>query len=113
MKMVYIITLCFIVFDFVSGFIKAIKNKEVSSKILREGIFHKGGFIMLVCLATLIEYGQGYVFDTTIPVVMPCCVYICITEITSILENISKINPAILPEKLQEIFANFIAKEEK
>lgn len=113
MKMVYIITLAFIIFDFVSGYIAAIKNENVSSKIMREGLFHKAGLVMLMVLAAVLEYGQGYIFESTqIPVIVPTCGYICVMEITSILENIVKLNPEILPEKITMIFGRFTNKED-
>ena len=75
MKMVYIVTLIFIIFDFASGYIAAVKNKEVSSKVMREGIFHKAALIMLMVLAAAVEYAEGFIFTgNPIPVVMPCCV---------------------------------------
>lgn len=109
MKMAYIVTLIFIALDFASGYIAAVKNKEVSSKVMREGIFHKAALIMLMVLAAAVEYAEGFVFtENPIPVEMPCCVYICIMEITSVLENICKMNPEILPEKIRAIFGAFI-----
>lgn len=107
MYMLYVVTFSFIILDFLTGFIGAVKNKEVSSTVLREGLYHKGGFILLVVLATLLEYTQGYFFEDIIPVIVPCCVYIVVTETTSILENVCKLNPEIMPEKLQEIFGQF------
>ena len=113
MKMVYIITLAFIIFDFVSGYVAAIKNEDVSSKVMREGLFHKAGLVMLMVLAAVIEYGQAYIFDSApIPIIIPACGYICIMEITSILENITKLNPDILPEKIAMIFGKFTEKED-
>lgn len=111
MYMVYLITLIFIVLDFASGIVKALKNKNVSSQVLREGLFHKMAYIILVVLAVLIEQAEGLVIDSTIPVVIPACAYIVFTEITSILENVTQINPEILPEKLASIFASFTDKE--
>lgn len=112
-NMIYVVTFIFILLDFFTGFVAAVKNKEVSSKVLREGLYHKGGFILLAVLATLIEHTQGFFFADIIPVVIPCCVYIVVTEITSILENICKLNPEILPEKLQEIFGQFTGDRKK
>ena len=112
MKMVYIITLAFIIFDFVSGYVAAIKNEDVSSKVMREGLFHKAGLVMLMVLAAVIEHGQAYIDSAPIPVIIPACGYICIMEITSILENITKLNPDILPDKIAMIFGKFTEKED-
>ena len=38
---IYIVTLCFILFDSVTGIIKALYNKKLNSTALRKGLFHK------------------------------------------------------------------------
>lgn len=102
-----LITGIFILFDIISGIIQAIANKDVSSEKLRKGAFHKIAFVLIVCLAYLIDYGVGYIdMGFNFPIVIPTCTYICFTEIISILENIVKLNPSLKGSKILDIFQN-------
>lgn len=100
-----IIALTFNALDLVSGIISAVKSKDIKSSKLRDGLFKKVGFILCYFLAWIIDtQGKiiGFRLDVTIlPIII---LYVCTTELISILENISKINNDILPEKLMELF---------
>lgn len=103
--MVFIITAVFIILDMVTGIIKAFKEKNYTSTIMREGLFHKSGSILCVVLGALVDYGQTYIdLGFSVPVAIPLCVYICLMEIGSIIENICTINPQILPDKIKSYF---------
>jgi toxin secretion/phage lysis holin len=103
--MVYAITAAFIVLDIISGAIKAIKSKTWSSTVMREGLFHKMGFVIIVALAVICDYGQQYLqLGFTIPLVSGVCAYIILTEIGSVIENVAVINPELIPDKLRSIF---------
>ena len=98
------VALIFNLTDLVTGLISAVKAKEVQSSKLRDGIFKKIGFLICYFLALMIDsYGSevGFVLDVKLlPVVLG---FVCLTEVVSIIENISKITD-ILPEKLLSIF---------
>nr|DAX03571.1 MAG TPA: holin [Caudoviricetes sp.] len=100
-----LVALGFNALDLCTGFISAIKNKEIQSSKLRDGLFKKVGFMFCYFLAWIIDnYGAiaGIHLDFLI---LPIIVfYACTTELVSILENISKINPDLLPEKLMSLF---------
>lgn len=100
-----IVALVFNALDLVTGIITAIKNKDIQSSKLRDGLFKKVGFVLCYFVAWLIDtQGEliGFKLGTNIlPIII---LYVCTTELVSILENISKINPDILPEKLMELF---------
>ena len=86
----------FIIFDIVSGILQAISNPELSSEKLRQGAWHKMGLVLFVCLAYFIDYGTGYLdLGFNFPIVTPLCIYICITEVVSIVENITKMAPEL------------------
>lgn len=106
------VALIFNAIDLVTGIISAIKNKEVKSQKLRDGLFKKVGFIFCYFVAWLID-SQGYKVGFNIGTqVLPIIIlYACTTELTSIIENICKINPDLLPEKLMKLFN--IKKEDK
>lgn len=103
--MIYLLTAFFILFDMVSGVIKAMKKRKFTSSVMREGLFHKCGSILCVVFGFAVDKAQAY-FDlgVTIPVAIAICTYIVIMEIGSIIENICEINPQILPEKLKKYF---------
>lgn len=80
-----IASLIFMVGDYVSGFIQAVINNNVDSKIMREGLFRK----ILLVLVILLSFIFQYAFN--IPIISKVvCIYIIIMEIVSILENLKK-----------------------
>ena len=103
--MVYAIVGAFIVFDFVTGLIKAIKEKVFNSSIMREGLFHKCGSIFVIVLAALMEFANTHLnLGINVPLVATASAYICLMEFGSIIENVGKINPKLVPEKIRELF---------
>ena len=100
-----IIVLIFNLFDLISGIISAVKSKDLQSAKLRDGLFKKVGFIMCYILAYVVDNYGGYIGLNLGVLILPIVVlYTCTTELVSILENISKINSDLLPEKLMELF---------
>lgn len=99
-----ICALVFNVLDILSGLIAAIKNKNLESGKLRDGLFKKVGFIFCYFMAWLLDaHGTEIGFSIGVSVLPIIILYVCTTEIVSITENISKINPDIVPEKLLEM----------
>ena len=100
-----IIALVFNALDITTGIITAVKNKDIQSSKLRDGLFKKIGFILCYFVAWLVDNEGtliGFQLGTSIlPIII---LYVCTTELVSILENICNINPDILPEKLMELF---------
>lgn len=102
-----IIVLLFIVLDIITGVTQAIQNKDVSSSKLRQGAFHKFSYILILTLAYLIEYSMGFVdLGFNIPIVNGVCIYLILTEIVSIMENIIKMNPGLENSKIWDLFRN-------
>lgn len=106
--MQHIIVLGFIGVDFVTGSIMAIKAGDFTSTKMREGLYRKFGSILIIVMSLLINYAQRY-FSLGINVDVNLAVesYIILMEITSIIENVGKINPNILPEKIKKILGKF------
>lgn len=93
---VFLITFLFILLDILSGVTQAVKNKTLSSVIMREGIYHKLSYVIAIALSALIEYGVLHMdLGFTTPLLMPVCVMICLTEIVSIVENVERLNPEL------------------
>lgn len=100
-----LITFGFIVLDFCTGLVKAFKEKKYTSSVMREGLYHKCGEILLLMLALLGDYAQRYVdIGITIPIAGSICAYIILMEIGSVIENVGKINPALIPDKIKPFF---------
>lgn len=103
--MIYIITACFILLDMITGVVKAFKEKNYTSSVMREGLFHKCGSVLCVTFGFLVDYAQNFLdFGVSVPVALSVCVYICLMEIGSIIENVCSINPQIMPEKIKGYF---------
>lgn len=103
--MKYLLTGGFMVLDLGTGLVKAIKEKNYNSSVMREGLLHKCGSILCVTLGVLVDYANNYLnLGITVPIANAICTYITLMEIGSIIENIGRINPQILPDKLREHF---------
>lgn len=99
-----VIALIFNALDLLSGIVASVKNKDVKSSKLRDGLFKKVGFMFCYFIGWLVDtqgYRVGFNITNVLPIIL---LYSCTTELVSIIENICKINPDILPEKLMEIF---------
>lgn len=102
---IILVALVFNGLDLVTGIFGAIRDgDQIKSSKLRDGLFKKVGFIFCYALGIAINYAESYLtlpFDMDlVPVI---CTYAIITEVVSIVENISKINPDILPDKLKKL----------
>ena len=102
-----IITLCFMCTDIVFGLLQAAKNKCLDSSKMRDGLFHKIGFIGAIVLAYLCEYALAYIdLGFAAPLAIPVCVFICLTEVVSILENLGKLAPELATNEFLKLFEN-------
>lgn len=90
--------LLFSLFDVIIGYIQAIINKCPDSTKMRNGLLHKFLIILVLIGSFVIEYAFSLPRVSTM-----VCVYICVMEITSILENLKK---AGLDLKILEYFNN-------
>lgn len=96
--------LCFNGFDFLTGIIAGMKTEGLKSSKLRDGLFKKVGFIACYALAYLLEYAEGYVnLGIEVNLLPIICAYVILTESVSIIENINKINPDIVQDKLKSL----------
>lgn len=106
--MMYAMIACLVmmIFDIITGFIGAWENKNIDSKIMREGIFHKATLVLLIILAWLCEVFIVHVpeLGVSVPLVIPVCVMIFSMELISILENLTIINPELKNNKLLDLF---------
>lgn len=111
---VVIAALLFIVFDFICGFLQAVANKNMASEKLRQGLFHKCGFVFAIVFGILCEWSMSFVdlgFD--VPIALTICVYIILTEIMSILENLGKLSPELASSGFMSIFKTTNKNDDK
>lgn len=101
----YAITFAFICFDYITGLYKAGATRHFSSKIMRQGLWHKAGLVLMMCAGFLVDYAQRFAdIGIDVPVGGGVCVYIILMELVSALENICEGNPEIMPDKLCQLF---------
>lgn len=110
---------CFFhVCDFLTGLVKGVKQKNISSSKMRDGLFKKCGYLILYIVCYMIDkYGTDIGLNLSFHTLTPVICYAVITEIISILENVHGINPDIIPEKILEIlkldYGNEMAEDRK
>ena len=108
MMFVFAIVCAFVLLDVVSGLAAAVKNKELSSSVMHEGLYNKLGEVLLLVVAMFV----GSILDIPpftqlgIPpeVMYLVALYITLMELVSILENICKLNPGLPIAKILAIF---------
>lgn len=92
----------FMLLDVVSGFVGALRNQNLNSTKMRNGIFNKSALLIVMFVAWLVEFTMKNVpalgFDA--PILLPICVIIILMELTSITENVAKISPALAGSRL-------------
>lgn len=110
-----IITLVAMILDIITGFAAALKNADLSSSKMRQGLWHKAGFCGLLVLAYMVQFAMVHMeLGLDFPAVDAICVWIVITEIVSIIENLCIINPAIMDSPVGKLFrlSEDVLKEE-
>lgn len=101
----FAITAILIIMDYGTGVANAIMHNQMSSEKMRNGLWHKFAYIVVICTASLIEWGSQWLdLGFSLPLVTPVLISIALIEITSILENCVKINPELKTYKVLNIF---------
>ena len=95
----------FIVTDYITGVAKAIIQDNLSSKKMREGLGHKFAYFILVLVSWFVD-----MVNLHIQIGLPISVFVCtvggisLIELTSILENITSINPELKDAPFMNVF---------
>lgn len=95
-----ILVFILIVIDIVSGITAAFMKKTIDSSVMRRGLLHKASYILVILLAGTLEWavsvgGPALGVGLDLPIVVPTCIYLGLTEISSIGENLSQIDPSL------------------
>ena len=99
------IVAAFVMMDLATGIMQAVANRALDSTKMRDGLWHKCGFILVVILAALVEWTMQFIdLGFTLPLFVPVCVFIILTEIVSIFENVCKLSPELADSKLARLF---------
>lgn len=102
----YVCTGIFILFDIITGLLKAWHNKQIDSTVLRQGLFNKLSEIIAVAFSAFLEYGSAQIhIGIELPVVAVVASYICLMEFISVIENLCEINP-----RLSKFFSRYLQK---
>ncbi len=110
--MIYAIAFSFIVFDYTTGLYKAGATHHFSSRIMRQGLWHKAGLLLMMCAGFLVDYAQRFAdIGVNVPVGGGVCIYIIMMELVSALENICEGNPEIMPDKICTLFGVTVTKK--
>lgn len=100
-----LIVFAFMACDIISGLIKGWSMRNISSTKLRQGLANKSSFTVMLVLAYLCEYAMGYIdLGFVVPLVPAVAVYICLTEVVSVCENVAEINPELKDSPLFGLF---------
>lgn len=94
---VYVIGVAvFILLDIVSGLLKSWYLKDFKSSVMRSGLFHKVGEIIVLGLLYLVEIEAPVMgLEIGLPMFKVGCGYCAIMEIGSIIENLRAFTPGI------------------
>ena len=91
-----IIVASFILADILTGLIAAVRNGEYKSSVMRVGLWSKLGEVAAILLSVLCEWALPIMnVDIQLPIIEGVSGYICIMELGSCVENITKISPEL------------------
>lgn len=104
--MAVMIALALMALDILLGLAGAVKNKDVQSSKMREGLWHKAGSVGLIVLAYVLDVAVDHVdLGVIFPGVVIVCAYIILMEVGSCLENLVVLNPELRNNPIMKVFA--------
>lgn len=99
-----------VLFDFISGFAKALYTHSVASSKMRDGLFHKFAYVLVVAICILFDYAQAKVnLGTHVPLVSIACGYIILTDTVSFFENLTAFNLQIANMRVVKVILSVLA----
>lgn len=104
--------LVFIIMDYITGIIGAIMYGNLSSTKMREGLGHKFAYLCVFFIAWFIDLEMKHIdigFHSTLTPIVT--IGIVLIELSSIIENIGKINPELAQAEFMKIFTNYNEKD--
>lgn len=99
-----------VLLDFISGFAKAVYTHSVASSKMRDGLFHKFAYVLVIAVCILFDYAQAKVnIGTHVPLVLIACGYIIITDLVSFFENVCVFNVQIAHMRVVKVILSVVA----
>lgn len=99
-----------VLLDFISGFAKAVYTRSVASSKMRDGLFHKFAYVLVIAVCILFDYAQAKVnIGTHVPLVLIACGYIIITDLVSFFENVCAFNVQIAHMRVVKVILSVVA----
>lgn len=89
---VYGVASVFILFDVLSGLLKAVYTGSFSSTIMRQGGMHKLAEILVLFLVFYVQHVSAVELGFSVDALVAVPSYVIIMELGSILENLSSVN---------------------
>lgn len=103
---IFIIVCGFIILDIITGLISAAYNGNFNSSVMRKGGLRKITELLTIIVGYFIEFACKYIdLGIDLPVASVFCIYICIMEFISIIENLANSNP-----ELNALFKPYLEK---
>lgn len=101
-----IVALIFIVFDVLTGWLKALITATTNSSIMRTGLMRKVGELLAVIFGYVCQFCLPMIgVQIDVPFAGAISTYIVLMETASVIENICAINPN-LRDALSKVFAD-------
>lgn len=101
-----IVALIFIVFDVLTGWLKALITATTNSSVMRTGLMRKVGELLAVIFGYVCQFCLPMIgVHVDVPFAGAIATYIVLMETASVIENICAINPN-LRDALSKVFAD-------
>lgn len=100
--------LVFTITDYVTGVIGAVMHGNLSSTKMREGLGHKFAYLCMFFIAWFIDFEMKHIdigFHSALTSIVT--MGIVLIELSSIIENIGKINPELTQAEFMKIFTDY------
>lgn len=100
--------LVFTITDYITGIVGAVMHGNLSSTKMREGLWHKFAYLCVFFIAWFIDFEMGHIdigFHSALTPIVT--IGIVLIELSSIIENIGKINPELTQAEFMKIFSDY------
>nr|DAX10615.1 MAG TPA: holin [Caudoviricetes sp.] len=104
--------LVFTITDYITGIIGAIMHGNLSSTKMREGLGHKFAYLCVFFIAWFIDFEMKHIdigFHSALTPIVT--IGIALIELSSIVENIGKINPQLSQAEFMKVFTDYNKEE--
>ena len=100
--------LVFIIMDYITGIINAVMHGNLSSTKMREGLGNKFAYLCVFFIAWFIDFEMKHInigFHSALTPIVT--IGIVLIELSSVIENIGKINPDLAQAEFMKIFTEY------